>query len=97
MALAHSTAINELHILKDDLSAVPQVKQVFARTDSRTSLTVLVILDEYDRRAEKKIVEIESQFLDAYPWLDVDFDIVYLAGRSMADVVIPKGFQLFAR
>jgi len=93
MALARSAGVSELHILRDDLVGVPEVKQVFVKSD-RQSLSVLIILDEYDRKAERKIVKIEADLIDAYPWLDIDFDVVYLSGRPLADVVSPKGFQL---
>jgi hypothetical protein len=93
MAIARTTGVNELQVLKDDLAQIPQVKQVFVKSD-RQSSCVLIILDDYDRRAERKIVEVEASFVDAYPWLDIDFDVVYLRGRPLADVVSPKGFQL---
>jgi hypothetical protein len=93
MALARTAGVNELHILKDDLAHVPQVKQVFAQSDAQ-SLSVLIILDEYDRVAERKIIQIEAALVDAYPWIDIDFDVVYLCGRLLTDVVSPKGFQL---
>lgn len=96
MALAHSAAVNELQILRDDLLGVPQVRQVFAQADSK-HLAALIVLDEYDRVAEKKILKIEADLIDAFPWFDVDFDVVYLGGRPVAEVVSPKGFQLFAR
>ena len=97
MALAHSTGTHELQVLKDDLASVPAVELVFANTDSRKWLSVLIVLDKYDTKAERKIVEIEGQFIEAFPWFDVDFDIVYRDGRQLTDVVSPKGFQLFAR
>jgi hypothetical protein len=93
MALARTAGVSEFHILRDDFAKVPQVKQVFVQQE-RHSLSVLIILDEYDRKAEKKILQIEADFIDAYPWLDIDFDLVYLNGRALADVVSPKGFQL---
>ena len=96
MALAHPTAISELQILREDLSAIPEVLQVFAQNDTK-HLAALIILDNYDREAESKILDVESALIEAFPWLDVDFDVVYLAGRSMAEVVSPKGFQLIAR
>jgi hypothetical protein len=93
MVLARTAGVNELHILRDDLAGVSEVKYVFVVSE-RQSLSVLIILDEYDRKAERKIVKIQGDFVDAYPWLDIDFDVVYLRGRAVADVVSPKGFQL---
>lgn len=82
--------------MRDDLASVQQIEQVFVQTGA-SSWSVLLIVDKYDAKAEKKIIEVEGELIDAFPWLDVDFDVVYRDGRPLADVVSPKGFQLFAR
>lgn len=96
MALAHSTKLNEIQVLQAELSAIPRIEQAFAQRDAN-SLVVLVILDTYDRKVEADIIEIEGHLIDDFPWLDIDFDVVFRCGRDLADVVSPKGFQLFAR
>jgi uncharacterized protein (UPF0332 family) len=94
MALAYST--NELQVLHDELLAIQEVEQVFVQL-SKTSLEVLVTIQQHNSRLERRLTELESRIADAFPSLEIDFDIVFLQGRALADVVSPKGFQLFAR
>jgi hypothetical protein len=93
MAIARTSAFGELQVLKEDLAQISGITHVFVQTE-QNSLCVLIILDEYDRKIERKIIDVESSIIEAYPWLDIDFDLVYLQGRALADVVSPKGFQL---
>lgn len=95
MALANSTR-SEMQVLHEELFSVTEIQQVFVR-NTKTSLDVLIALQHHDVALERRLAEIQGQLTDAFPWLNIDFDIVMLQGRPLSDVVTPKGFQLFAR
>lgn len=95
MALASATR-SEMQVLHEELLSVSEIQQVFVR-NTKTSLDVLIALPHHDVALERKLAHIQGELTDAFPWLNIDFDIVLLQGRSLSDVVTPKGFQLFAR
>jgi hypothetical protein len=96
MALAHLPRATEVQILRDELIAIPEVQQVFIQSED-SYLGVLIMIPHHDSAVEKTIAEIEGAMSDQFPWLTIDFDIVFLQGRNSADVVSSRGFQLFAR
>ena len=96
MALAYSTRPTELQFLTEQLSAIESVRQAFVQT-TQDSLVALIVLDEYDAETERRLVDIEGKLIDACPWLDIDFDVLFLGDRQLSDVVSPKGTLLFAR
>jgi hypothetical protein len=96
MSLAHATRANELQVIQDELGAIPEVAQVSVQT-SQTTISLLIVIPDHDLVLEKRLAELEGQLSDSFPWLEIDFDIVWLQGRELAEVVSPKGFQLFAR
>jgi hypothetical protein len=96
MALAHLPRATEVNILRDEFLAISEIQQVFVLSQD-SSLSVLIMIHQHDLAVERRIAEIEGAMSDQFPWLAIDFDIVFLQGRNPADVVSPRGFQLFAR
>jgi hypothetical protein len=96
MMAVHAQVLNEFHMVKDELFAIPEVERVFV-SSSQSVLDVTVIVPDNNPAVLDKVVSVEANLIDAFPWLDVDFDIIFRCGRSLNDVVLPQGSLLFSR
>lgn len=92
----HAQAVNEFHMVKDELFAIPEVERVFVNS-VQSSLEVTVIIPDSNPAVLDRVVSVESDLINAFPWLEVDFDIVFRCGRPLNEVVSPRGTLLFAR
>lgn len=92
----HAPIVNEFQMVMSELSPIPEVECVFVSSE-QSSLLVTVIVPDSNPDVLDKVVSAESNVISAFPWLNVDFDVVFRCGRSLSDVVSPKGSLLFAR
>ena len=88
--------LNELHMVRDALYAIPNVEQAFAVSNA-DSLSVLVVVPDKNPIVQDQIIDVEGDVIQAFPSLDVDFDVVFRCNRDLLDIVSPKGVRLFAR
>jgi hypothetical protein len=93
----HAQALSELHMVKDELYAIPEVERVFVSSGPGNAFDVMVILPDNSSDVLDKVISVEGNVIKAFPWLEVDFDIIFRNGRALNDVVSPKGSLLFAR
>jgi hypothetical protein len=98
MALhAQVQVLSELHMVKDELFAIPEVERVFVSSGPPNVFDVMVIIPDNNSDVLDKIISVESDIIKAFPWLEVDFDIIVRSGRAWNEIVSPDGSLLFAR
>lgn len=95
MAL-HVPVLNEFHMVKDEMSAIPEVESAYIESD-RQSLDITVIVADNNPTVLDKIIAVETSLTNTFPWLDIDVDIVFRCGRPLNELLSPKGSLLFAR
>lgn len=83
-------------MVKDELFAIDQIERVYVQS-TQSSFEVTIIVRDSDPIILDRLATIEKNVVDAFPWLAVDFDIIFRANRPLNDVVTPKGSLLFAR
>jgi hypothetical protein len=92
----YAPVMTEFHMVKDELFCIPEVERVFVNSD-QSRFDVTVILPDSNPDVLDKVVSVEASVIKAFPWLEVDFDIIFRCGRTLNDVVSPHGSLLFAR
>ncbi|PYV67957.1 MAG: hypothetical protein DMG96_37775 [Acidobacteria bacterium] len=80
-------------MVRDLLAAIPEVEQAYAES-SRDSLSVLVVVPDKNEDVQSKIFKAEAELIDAFPSLDIDFDVVFRCDREFRDIVSPSGVRL---
>ncbi|HEX8817712.1 MAG TPA: hypothetical protein VF753_19635 [Terriglobales bacterium] len=96
MAL-QAPVLNEFQMITKELSAIREVECAFIDSTGHSGILVTVILPNSDPSALDKVVNAESNVMNAFPWLNIDFEVVLRAERALHEVVSPKGSLLFAR
>lgn len=95
MAL-QAPVMNEFHMVNERLFAIPEVERVFIKS-SKSTLDVTIIVPDSNPAVLDKLAAVELGVINTFPWIKVDFDIIFRSGRSLSDLVVPKGSLLFAR
>ena len=85
------------HVVKDALSALPEVEQVYIWATGSNRVTVLTVIGERNYAAQKQIFRAEGDIIDALPGIEIGFDLVIRDGRPLHELISPRGTLLFAR
>jgi predicted RND superfamily exporter protein len=88
--------LSEMQIIRDRLSAIPQVEQVFAETQGQ-DVSVLIVIPDKDQETQKRIFKAEAEIIDTFPGTGFDFDIVFRCDRPLKEIVSPSGVRLFTK
>jgi hypothetical protein len=88
-----AAVVDELTAVKMGLLEIKEVELAYAET-SRDSLSVVVVIPDKNEDVVQKIIAAESEIMDTFPNLDVDFDVIFRCGREIASLVTPRGIRL---
>lgn len=94
MAFA-APALSQAQMIRNSLFSIKGVERVFINND-RSRYGVLIVLPEMNRDIERQVFAREQEIITAFPDSDFDFDIVFLCGRELRDIISPKGKEVFA-
>ena len=83
--------------MHDVFSGVAEIEQVFLSNDGDSGLGALIVVDQKDYAALRRIFELETDIIKALPDTRITFDVVIRDGRSLGDVVSPRGRLLYQR
>jgi hypothetical protein len=83
--------------MHDVFSGVAEIEQVFLSNDGDSGLGALIVVDQKDYTALRRIFELETDIIKALPDTKITFDVVIRDGRSLGDVVSPRGRLLYQR
>jgi hypothetical protein len=89
-------AVSPVSVIRDALSDVPEVEQVFVEVVER-SIAVLAVMAEKDYEAQHRLFAVEQEIIESLPGIRVTFKLVVRCGRPLRELVSPKGSLLFAR
>jgi hypothetical protein len=94
MAFA-APARTEVQMIRDCLFSIEGVQRVFVDGDNG-AYSVLVVVPDKNPEIQNGLFEKEVEIVNAFPVADFDFDVIFLCGRQLKDVVSPSGTELFA-
>ena len=86
----------EMQMIRDCLFSIAGVQRVFVNSENGMYSILVVVHDKNDPNVQSGLYEKEAEIVNAFPAADFDFDVVFLCGRHLKDVVSPSGTELFA-
>jgi hypothetical protein len=95
--LALAAAVTPAAIVRDGFREIPEIEQVYLANAGDSGVTALIIIDKKNYAAMQRIFEKEAQIIEALPGLAINFDLIIRDGRSVGDLISPRGNLLFQR
>lgn len=95
MAIA-APALSQTQMIRDSLFSVKGVDRIFMEA-MHNCYSVLIVLPDKNRDVEYQVFAKEQDIINTFPESNFEFDIVFLGGRQLQDIVSPPGRELFAR
>lgn len=92
-----TSVLSPAHVVRDALSALPEVEQVYIWTTGDNRITVLTVIGDRNYAAQKRIFRAEAEIIEALPGVEIGFDLVIRDGRPLRELISPRGTLLFAR
>jgi hypothetical protein len=85
------------HVVKEALSGLPEVEQVYIWATDNDRITVLIVIGDRNYPAQKQIFRAEAEIIHALPGVEIGFDLVIRDGRPLQELISPRGTLLFTR
>jgi len=95
--LATHVVANPASIIHDVFSDVAEIEQVFLSENGESGISALVVIGDKNYDALRHIFDLETTIIKALSGVKVNFDVVIRDGRSLGDVVSPRGRLLYQR
>lgn len=95
MAIA-APALSQAQMIRDSIFAVEGVERLFVE-HAQNCYSVLIVLPDKNREVEYEVFAREQEIINTFPESNFDFDMVFLGGRNLQDIISPRGRELFAR
>jgi hypothetical protein len=96
-SLATHVVANPATVIHDVFSDVAEIEQVFLSENGESGISALVVIGEKNYDALRHIFDVEATIIQALPGMKINFDVVIRDGRSLGDVVSPRGRLLYQR
>ena len=95
--LATAVSISPMNVIRDAFSPLTEIEQVFVFKEGDARLSVLIVVNEKDYDAQKRIFEREADIIDALAGIQISFDVIIRDNRPLRQIITPRGNLLFAR
>ena len=95
--MATFAVANPASVVRDVFVDVAEIEQVFLSNDGDRGLAALIVVGEKNYEVLHRIFDLENTIIKALPGTPINFDVVIRDGRSLGDVVNPRGRLLFQR
>lgn len=89
--------LSPAHVVRDALSVLPEVEQVYLWTTGENRVTVLTVVENRDYASLEQIFDAEAEIINALPGIEIGFDLIIREGRPLNQLISPRGTLLFAR
>lgn len=83
-------------LTRDLLHPLAVVEQVFIEQVGN-KLNITAVMNEKDPAAMDRLFKAEAEIIDAFPDLQLSFDVILRLDRPLRELIVPKGTSLFSR
>lgn len=95
--MATLAAVTPASVVRDEFRDIPEIEQVYLANAGDSGMTALIIIDKKDYTAMQRIFGKEARIIEALPGIAINFDLIIRDGRSVGDLISPRGTLLFQR